>query len=224
MKSDQIRIFVDFDGTVSDKDVGHHIFQKFLRPELIEQGWHQAILDEWKAGLISSQECLSLECEHSVISEKEMNTELDRFALTRGFVETADYCKNQGIPLMILSDGLDYYIEYILGKYGLSDVEYRANHMYFHNGSLKVEFPYIDKGCGRCGNCKRWHIDTLREDGDFVIYVGDGYSDRFAIQSADVAFARYDLAEYCEEQGLTYIPFNNFYNILNYLEELNGNV
>ncbi len=120
---------------------------------------------------------------------------------------------------MILSDGLDYYIDYILRKHGIRDVDYRANHMYFNNGSIEVEFPYVNKGCGRCGNCKRWHIESHCQDGELIIYVGDGYSDRYAIRSANVVFASNDLAEYCIKEDLEYIPFEHFYDILNYLKK-----
>ena len=220
----EIRLFVDFDGTVTVKDVGNSIFERFLSPELLEQGWHNEIIELWKVGNISSRECLTYECEYSIVTEKELNTELEKFGLTPGFVETVQYCKRRGIHLMILSDGLDYYIEYILGKYGISDVEYRANHMFFHNGSLAAEFPFVDKGCGRCGNCKRWHMDTIRQDGDVIIYVGDGFSDRYAIRSADIIFAKHDLADYCNKESLNFFPFNNFFDILRYFRQHYGNV
>jgi len=220
----KIRLFVDFDGTVTNKDVGNSIIDKFLPPDLIKQGWHEKILEEWKTGKISSEECLTLEFKNCIVTEEEFNTELDTFTLTPGFIETVQYCRNHDIPIMILSDGLDYYIEYILAKYDISAVDYRSNHMYFYNGCLEIEFPYIDKGCGRCGNCKRWHIEKLRRDGDLVIYAGDGYSDRFAIRSADVVFARRDLADFCEKEDLKYIHYNNFNDLLDYFEETNGTI
>lgn len=224
MKGENIRIFVDFDGTVTQKDVGNGIFDRFLRPDLLKQGWHEEIIRDWKAGRITSRECLSLECEYSVVTEKELNEELDTYAITPGFIALSQYCRKHEIPLVILSDGLDYYIEYILEKNGLSDIEYRANHMYFSNGSLGVEFPFSEKGCGKCGNCKRWHIDTLNHNGDSVIYVGDGYSDRYAIRSADVIFARSDLTEFCIKENLKYIPYDDFYDVLNFIENGDGNL
>jgi len=218
MKKINIRLFVDFDGTVTHNDVGNGIFDRFLRPELIEQNWHDEIIGEWKAGRITSFECLTRECANSSATEEELCEELDRYALTPGFVETASFCRDKKIPLMILSDGLDYYIQYILGKYGLSFVDFRANHMMFDNGSLGVEFPYHESGCGRCGNCKRSHIDAVKCDGETIVYVGDGYSDRYAIKSADVVFARRDLAEYCSGAHIAFHPFETFFEVLDYLK------
>ena len=216
-----ITLFADFDGTIVSCDVGDAIFTKFMRSDLVQKGYHNKLIADWKAGLISSEQCLSLECAHAVISEEELQAELDSFTLTPGFVETASYCKNNRIPITILSDGLDYYINYILTKYGLNDIPFHSNHMHFNDRKMVVEFPFIEKGCGRCGNCKRWHIDRLRTDGDCVVYAGDGYSDRFAIKNADVVFARRDLAEYCRNNNLEYFPFDDFYPVLSFLENRN---
>lgn len=218
MNERNIRLYVDFDGTVTHRDVGNGIFSRFIRKELQEQNWHEEILTEWKAERISSRDCLIQECANSVATEDEMRHELENYNLTPGFVETAKFCRDNGIPLMILSDGLDYYIEYILAKYGLSFVEYRANHMFFTDGTLGVDFPHYAGGCGRCGNCKRSHIDTNKKNGETLIYAGDGYSDRYAIKSVDVVFARRDLARYCSKENIAYNPFNTFYDVLDYLK------
>ncbi len=222
MRINKIKLFVDFDGTVTNRDVGDAIFSKFLPTDLIEQNWHDKIIAEWKAGLISSYQCLSSECANAVVTEKEFQTELENVDLTPGFVKTAKYCMINDIPITILSDGLDYYIKYILSKYDINYVPFRANHMYFNDGGIVIEFPFSDKGCGRCGNCKRWHMDTLRKDGDYIIYAGDGYSDRYAINSADMVFAKGDLAEYCRKNNHEYLPFEDFHTILKYLEDMNG--
>ena len=110
----------------------------------------------------------------------------------------------------------------MFSKHGINDIPFRSNHMYFNNGDMIVEFPFIDKGCGRCGNCKRWHIDMHRKDGDFIIYVGDGYSDMYAINSADKVFAKSDLEDYCKNNNQDYIPFKDFYTVLKYLENFDG--
>ena len=219
--NNKITLFVDFDGTVANLDIGDVIFKKFVRGDLLEQGWHDKIIADWKDGTISSRECLSEQCANSVVTEEELKIELDKYDLTPGFTKTVKYCKDKDIPILILSDGMDFYIEYILSKYGLNDVPFRSNHMYFNDGSMVVEFPFIDRGCGHCGNCKRWHMETLRKDGKSLVYVGDGYSDRYAIKSADVVFAKSDLAEYCMKNNIDHYPFDDFYDVLQYLENIN---
>ncbi|MFC1650916.1 MtnX-like HAD-IB family phosphatase [Candidatus Latescibacterota bacterium] len=222
MTHTNIKLFVDFDGTVTENDVGDGIFSKFMRKTSADEGLHERLIEEWKAGRISSDECLAEEGANMVVSEEEFKAELDGYTLTPGFAETAEYCIKKDIPIMILSDGLDYYIEYLLGKYGLGHIPFISNHMYFENDGVVIEFPHIDKGCGRCGNCKRWHIGNHKNDSDCAVYAGDGYSDRFAIKNSDVVFARGDLAEYCEKNNHEFFPYKDFYSILTFLENGNG--
>jgi len=212
-----IRLFVDFDGTATEKDVGYHIFNTFLPDDFMKDNWHEKTLDLWRRGIISSKECLTLECSYSVWEEKKFQNELETIKLMPGFYETAMLCRNSEIPLMILSDGLDYYIKYILKKHGLDWVEFRSNGFDFVNGTHLLTFPHADKGCGRCGNCKRWHIENSRQDGELLVYAGDGYSDRWAVRSVDMIFARGDLADYCNREGLKYFPFENFFDIHSFL-------
>ena len=222
MNLKNIKLFVDFDGTVTERDVGDGIFSKFMRKQPADEGLHERLIEEWKAGRLSSVECLTEECANIAVTKEEFQAELDTCELTPGFAETAEYCRNNDIPMTILSDGLDYYIEYLLEKYGLGYIPFFSNHFYFLHGGAVIEFPYIDSGCGRCGNCKRAHIKARSGDGGIVVYVGDGYSDRFAIKDADVVFARADLAEYCRKHNRNFFPFTDFYPILSYLENENG--
>ena len=218
------RIFVDFDGTITRRDVGDSIFERFLPIELLDQGWHRKIIDVWKAGRISSMDCLIRECAKTVVTKEELDVELDTHTLVPGFTHLKEYCHRKNIPLTILSDGLDYYIEFILAKNGMNTTPFHANHMYFTKDTIGVEFPYADKGCGRCGNCKRWHIESERKEGEKVVYIGDGYSDRYAIRSADIVFAHRDLAEFCKHNGVPFNPFKDFFGVIDYLENGIGNI
>ncbi len=212
-----VRIYIDFDGTITQRDVGDSIFERFLRPELLAAGWHDHIIREWKAGRLSSRDCLAVECENSVVTRDELDGLLETHTLMPGFPVFAEYCRRNDIPLEILSDGLDYYIAFILKKFGIDDIPIRANRLLFSDGTIRAEFPYEDRGCGRCGNCKRWHIESNRRDGEKIVYIGDGYSDRYAIRSADTVFARADLAGYCDLTGLPYHPFDDFHDVMRLL-------
>ncbi|MFC1485580.1 MtnX-like HAD-IB family phosphatase [Candidatus Latescibacterota bacterium] len=219
-----IQLFVDFDGTVTTQDIGSNIFSRFMRTDLPEGESYEALIGDWKAGYLSSVECLTRECALTVVTESELKKNIDTYDLTPGFPETACYCTSRGIPLTILSDGMDYYIKYILDRHGYGDIPFFSNRMWFENGGLVCDFPYLDRGCGRCGNCKRHHINRLRRTGDHVVYAGDGYSDRFAIKSADKIFARGDLAEYCCSTDTDFHLFEDFFDILKYIEELHDDL
>jgi len=42
-----------------------------------------------------------------------------------------------------------------------------------------------------------------------AIFVGDGLSDQYAVESADLVFAKDGLATYCDENSVEYISFNH---------------
>jgi 2,3-diketo-5-methylthio-1-phosphopentane phosphatase len=216
-----IRLFVDFDGTVTAQDVGSGIFSKFMQSD---RESHDAIIRDWKLGLISSRECLERECRSVAVTESVLNHDIDTYALTPGFRETAGYCRERGIPLVILSDGMDYYIRRLLERNGLGFVPFFSNRMWFENGGVACDFPYLEKGCGKCGNCKRYHMNRLTRAGDHVVYAGDGYSDRYAIMNAHTIFARDELAGYCRERGIPFIRFEDFHPIRAFLEAFHAPV
>lgn len=222
MRLAPLRIYVDFDGTVSVQDVGDSIYERFLSPERSGTDWLDGIIGDWKAEKISSRECLENLCENTIVSRPELDAHLDGHALTPGFSGFVEVCRRREIPLMILSDGFDYYIEFLLAKYGLSEIPFRANRMFFGENGLGADFPYFDLGCGRCANCKRAHIENDRRTGERVMYIGDGYSDRYAIRSADIVFACGELAAYCDRNGIAYHPFGDFHDVIRHLETSDG--
>jgi 2-hydroxy-3-keto-5-methylthiopentenyl-1-phosphate phosphatase len=50
--------------------------------------------------------------------------------------------------------------------------------------------------------------------GDPVVYIGDGYSDRCAVELADRVFARDSLAEYLDSLGRPYEPFETLSDVV----------
>ena len=64
---DKIRIFVDFDGTISTKDVVDTVLEKFARKEWLE------VEKDWQEGKIGSRECLSRQINFVVAKEEELS-------------------------------------------------------------------------------------------------------------------------------------------------------
>jgi 2-hydroxy-3-keto-5-methylthiopentenyl-1-phosphate phosphatase len=212
-----MRIFCDFDGTVAENDVGNLIFQTFA-----DGHWREAV-EEWLAGRISSKECLIRECKASALTREALVELVDEQRLDPGFDEFVLFCRQHAIPLMILSDGLDFYVERILTNFGLDDIPARANHLVFaENNAIVPEFPYERFSCGRCANCKGHHLRAARTAGEWLVYIGDGYSDRCAAVEADLIFAKRDLRRYCREEGVPYVDFETFDDVLEGLRAFVG--
>ena len=149
-------VLVDFDGTITQNDVGALLFDTFSKKE------SRKIVSLWLKGKISSKECLERECDLIKISK----SELKKFALSQKidgrFPDFVDLCNREKLKLVILSDGLDFYIKLILKKFGLEKLPFYSNILGFEGRKLKPEFPYFDRGCGNCGNCKKYHLKNLQ--------------------------------------------------------------
>lgn len=211
MTERDVVIISDFDGTITERDVGHHFFETFipLRTE------HEEILEKWRLGLISSGECLEREIE---MVEADLG-DLDRFIAEERFDpyfrDFVDFCERRRFELLVVSDGLDYYIEALLMKFGVGFLELRANRLVLDGGRLAgVEFPWHDpETCPMCGNCKRRHVLELREAGRFTVYVGNGLSDRCASGYADLVFAKGELLDHCRAERIDCLPWRTFRDV-----------
>ncbi len=208
--------FSDFDGTITFKDVGYSMFHHF------SNGRNEELIPDWKAGTITSRECLTKEAEMISLSNSELNEYLNSFELDSGFEQFVIESKKNKTELYIVSDGLDIYIDYILKRHNLNDLNVCANHAYIKDNKMIIEFPVENKICQRCGICKGETIadfrDSAREELT-IVFAGDGYSDICAVKEADVVFAKKDLKEYCDLNDLPYINFNTFHDISIWMQE-----
>lgn len=209
----RLMIFSDFDGTVTRQDVGNRLFYHF------SDGKSDGPVKLWRSDKIDSRQCLLDEAAlMRPVTLEELYQFIDSFAVDPGFVPFAGLCRSHGIPLYLLSDGLDLYIKRVLSIHNLSSLPVFTNHAELVDGRLVIEFPYGGLGCGRCGNCKGYHIQRLRKEGQTVVYIGDGKSDLCAVPHADIIFARDFLADYCRENSIDFRTYDDFTAITEYLK------
>jgi 2-hydroxy-3-keto-5-methylthiopentenyl-1-phosphate phosphatase len=114
--------------------------------------------------------------------------------------------------VVVVSSGFESIIRPVLAKAGVPPVEVVAHEVRFAPGGSLVEFRH-GQSCAVCDQeCKRSVVEALRDDAD-VVYIGDGYSDRCAALAADRVFARRELAEYLDGDGVGYEPFEDFVSV-----------
>jgi 2,3-diketo-5-methylthio-1-phosphopentane phosphatase len=207
-------VLVDFDGTITQKDVGALLFNTYSKNE------SQKIVSLWLRGEINSKECLERECKLIRITP----TELRNFALMQKidtqFPVFVDLCKREKLQLVILSDGLDFYIKLILEKYGLDEIPFYSNRLRFENGVMHPEFPFFERGCGNCGNCKKYHLKSLKNNAGRVVYIGDGLSDKCAVKEAEIVFAKNDLREFCIKENIPCFSYTDFGDIIGIFKDV----
>ncbi len=208
-------IFTDFDGTFSEKDIGHKLYTHF------SNGANLPFVEKWTNGIISTRDCMLGEASLLKITKEELYRFLDQFKLRAGAAELYRYAKLSGIPFYIVSDGSDIYIEYILKKYNLEEIRYFANRAKIADNRYILDFPYDNGDCTRCGCCKGVRIREIVGDKKNIwriIFIGDGLSDICALPHADIIFARGDLLKYCLSNNIKACEYGDFFDILNWLK------
>lgn len=208
-------LFIDFDGTISPVDISNTFFAKFAGPDA------KTAVDEWKRGLISSTRCLERELGAYRGDLEALRAYARKQTIDDGFFALEAACRETGVEIFVVSDGLDYYIEPFLEAHG-AHVNYRANKLEIRNSKPVLSFPYYRETCGSCANCKSSHIEQAAADGKLIIYVGDGLSDKCAVTKADVVFAKGELAAHCKAAEIAHLTFRTLQEVADYVKNSLG--
>jgi len=210
-------IFVDFDGTAAAEIASQKLLSRFADGNWLE------IDEQLDRGEISFYECVKQQFGmirgHSAELENFCKTELQ---LRSGFVEFVQYAESMGYEVHIVAETLDFMIRAILEREGLGHIDIICDLGIFENEHLvQIEFPNLRQDC-QCGlgNCKGGHVRDHHESHGVRIFIGDGSNDLCGARHSDVIFARRRLAQLCDEQGLAYHRFEDFYDIKNKFTDL----
>ena len=212
-----LKVFVDFDGTITLEDVGEAIFKKFGETEKVKR-----IIEDLLSDKISSRQCWDELCDSvDTINKAELDEFIDLLEVDPTFIPFVKFCSENKIDMVVLSDGFDYYIDRLFNKAGLSGLKYYSNKLFVDDkGILKAEYPYFDVDSPTSANCKKNHIINHSSDDEYTVYIGDGNSDKEAAQYCDFIFAKDGLARFCSIERISFYPFKNFTEVQNKLTEL----
>jgi len=202
------QILCDFDGTIAVKDVTDTLLEQFSL-----DGWEE-IEAEWLEGKIGSRDCMARQIGLLRASRRDLDAALDAIDIDPGFPEFVALCRDAGLPLTVVSDGLDYAIKRILDRHGLGDLPIVANHLEMvGDDEYRLTFPYANADCRKgSGTCKCRTAKVLCGKGEYSLLVGDGTSDMCAAGAVDLVFAKHKLLTYCREKGLPVVPYRDFTN------------
>jgi 2,3-diketo-5-methylthio-1-phosphopentane phosphatase len=214
-------LFLDFDGTISARDAIDAILEEFADPRWL------VVEEDWRAGRIGSRECLSEQMALVRATPAELNALLDTIKVDRGFASLLEACAGLRVPVHVISDGFDYCIRRILRSAGprvaraLDDVRIFSSRLKPEGNRWRVEFPYFAEGCAHgCATCKPEVMRCLNRAGTQAVFVGDGLSDRYAAESADIIFAKGKLVDYCRTHGVAHVAYEDLGKVATYLESL----
>lgn len=213
MKKTKIRVFSDFDGTITIKDLGDEIFKVFgefepyhtqlINREIdIKQYWH------------SLCKTLPKGFQEQKIIDYAEKAEIDPY-----FKSFAEYCDENDLPLHIVSDGYESYIKTVLKRLELDHLPLKSNKLQFGEEVTPI-FPGATESCECfCASCKRNSVLNDVHEDEIIVFIGDGYSDYCAAEHSDVIFAKKNLAAYCNEHKLPHYPFQTFFDVKRLLSD-----
>ena len=209
-------ILCDFDGTISVEDVIDSLLDRFGRP-----GW-EALECDWRAGRIGSRECMTGQVALLDMDRQALDQHLDGMWIDHAFPDFVARARELHVPVRVVSDGLDYAIHRILGRYGLDDLPLAANHLApgVPPQRWQLTSPFQAEGC-RSGTCKCACVERARASGATrTLLIGDGASDFCAADRVDFVFAKHRLIEHCRHAGIPYVPITGFEDALELLPAL----
>src|SRR5574341_354808 len=205
-------IFSDFDGTITEKDT-----LVFLATNLGGGPQMVAAIGRLiREGKISLREGIAAEMRSIRRPFAEAVKLLrEQVRIDAGVVPLARWCEEQEIPLTVLSAGFHQFIDLFLPRGEFPQLEILANDIRPNEEiGWQCEFRYQTPW----GHDKARPLAEARKRGEYVIFIGDGLSDRGAAEAADEVFAKHSLADYCRERGINCHEYRTFEEILKQLQ------
>ncbi|HCV26838.1 MAG TPA: MtnX-like HAD-IB family phosphatase [Dehalococcoidia bacterium] len=221
----KLALVLDFDGTITMRDIGVEVIKKFARSD-----WDEG-LRRWRASEFDQRQLMEWDFARlpsgrlSEMREYSLSVAVLRPGLT-GLLEL---CRSNDMPVEVVSNGMAFYVEAVLEREGLSDLAFVAPTPTFAGldpetndpVSPVAEFGIGVETCERTGLCKCARAARLRPGGRKIVFVGDGISDFcIAEEEADFVIARSALKDHCAANGIAHSEFDDFYDVAREIESL----
>jgi 2-hydroxy-3-keto-5-methylthiopentenyl-1-phosphate phosphatase len=197
-------VLCDFDGTVST-DVTDSLLLRFGR-----RGW-ESLESDWREGRIGSRQCMSGQVALLDCSLQELEEHLAGVTIDPEFPAFVASLRESGVPLCIVSDGLDLAITSILSRHDVAGIPVHASRLEqtgFRSWALDV--PPSRGGCDsavcKCSFAGKSKLPHGRK----VLVIGDGDSDVCVAGQADMVFARSRLLAHCQALDLPHRRTEDF--------------
>jgi len=210
----QTLVQCDFDGTITEEDASFFLLDAFA------QGEWRRLLREYKehritVGQFNTAAFAMVEADRHTLLEALK----DKVKVRPGLRELVDYCEGKGLRFVIVSNGLDFYIDAILGHLGLETLEVHAARTFFDSEGMKVEYVGPD-GKSLEDGFKEAYIQSFLRLGYRVVYMGNGDSDIAPAKHAHHVFATGELLSHCRENNLNCRSFQSFIDAIGHLEQI----
>lgn len=206
------KILCDFDGTITTFDTNTVLFDTFGDKNYINK-----LRRQYYSGQIDLKTLAIHEFNHLKITEETyLNYIKNDVVLQRGFKTFYENLKKANIPIAVVSGGFINGIEAFFNENGIEGIPIYANRLIFNGDEIKVKF-YGEENIKENTDSKVQLYRKFKKEYDKVIFIGDGHTDVHVAKEADCLFAKDYLEEYCIENDIEYLKWEDFYDINDYL-------
>ena len=214
LAASKIAVLCDFDDTITFQNVLNTLYSSFSSTN------YRQLIEQWEKGEISTRDEIEGALSAASANRSEMEALLSQITIDEGFTSLYLHCKNCGYYLGIVSDGLRWYIDFILKQYGIGDIDIYANEIHFTEQGIKFSFPWFEPSTPLRGTSKRLIVNNFQSKGYRVVFIGDGQSDIEVIGQADFVFAKDYLLRYAKKNGIDVFKFDRLKDVLDKLRDL----
>ncbi len=204
----------DFDGTIIRNNLS-----VLLREHFAQDGWRKIESDYLNGDITVEQSNISQYTLIKKSREKLQEFVRQHIEVKPGFGEFIRYCQDSETQLVIVSSGLDFYIETVLNEIGWQNLELHCGRTSFTRDGIAVSYRdpdgnVIDRGF------KQKYLTWLKKRDENLIYVGDGLSDLEAARSASHVFATSHLLKLLGDDPVSCSAFSDFHDLLSQIHRL----
>ncbi|RLV93006.1 putative phosphatase [Spathaspora sp. JA1] len=212
-------VFTDFDGTVTLQDSNDYITdnlgmgypkRKVINDKILsgETTFRDGFYEMLRSIPNSFDECVEVL--------------LANIKLDPGFKDFYEWCREENIPVIIVSSGMKPIISALLtklvGEEAMTNIEIISNDVEVISPTkweIKYKHPETGFGHDKAQSITEYLKVNKVAPGTTLFYCGDGVSDLSAAKETDLLFAKRgkDLIKYCIAEGIPYTEFDDFEEI-----------
>lgn len=198
-----MRIYTDFDGTITDRDSIVLLVQEFGGGDR----YRRDLLSEFENGTLSAAEVIAEEIASVDASWEEVAACLEqKVRVDATFPAFVNWCRESSIPLCVVSSGLEQILAFMIGDLGVPVVAHTAR---IAGRSWRYH---------RRPESEKESVVRAASEADEVTFIGDGISDICVLPYVDRVFAKRYLEKYCRRRGIDFLPYDTFQDVRNRLQ------
>ena len=205
----------DFDGTLTEKDFFKIIKDEYLVDESSE------LYKYLRDNKTIDAQYLSKVFNNIGRNEKEIAQDIMKISMDPFAKEFVENIKAHGGDFVIISAGTSYYIDMLLEKHNIKDIDVYSNKGVYKDKGIHFDLDKNSEFYSEAyGINKALVVKKLRSDYKTIYYAGDSAPDLAPALLADVVFAKETLIPLLEKENKKFIEFHNFSEVWDKLKNI----